>query len=113
MSVARVCLLLVWLLPLPLHADDPTRPPFLEVAPQQGERMRTVAPLKLSMILQEGERQRAVINGRLLAVADRIGSAQVISIQQDHVVMARAGRQFRLELPIGTVKTASKGKTDE
>lgn len=91
-------------------AGDPTRPPFVEMPPSQ---QVVSEPLQLSMILQERGRHRAVINGKSLAVADWISNAKVVAINQDHVLMARGGRQFKLQLPIGAVKTVSKGGMHE
>lgn len=91
-------------------AGDPTRPPVVEMPPTQ---QVVSEPLQLSMILQDGGRRRAVINGRSLAVSDWVSNAKVVAIHQDHVVMARGGGQFKLQLPIGAVKTVSKGRADE
>lgn len=95
---------------LPALAGDPTRPPFVEAsAPRQS----TAAPLQLSMILHEDGRHRAVINGSLVAVSESVGSARVVAIHSDHVVLARAGRQFSLHLPIAAVKQSSQGSQYE
>ncbi len=91
-------------------AGDPTRPPFVETAPAE---QIVSEPLQLSMILQDGGRRRAVINGRSLAVSEWVSNAKVVAIHQDHVVMARGGGQFKLQLPIGAVKTVSKGRADD
>src|SRR3989338_10754497 len=95
---------------LPALAGDPTRPPFAEAsAPRQS----TATPMQLSMILQEEGRHRAVINGKLVAVSESVGNARVVAINQDHVVLARAGRQFSLHLPIAAVKQSSQGNQYE
>lgn len=104
-----LCLLMITQA-LPALAGDPTRPPFAEAsAPRQS----TATSLQLSMILQEDGRNRAVINGSLVAVSESVGNARVVAINPDHVVMARAGRQFSLHLPIAAVKQSSQGSQYE
>lgn len=105
MSALRsLSLCLLMLAPLPATAGDPTRPPFAEAAAPLES---AAAPLHLSMILREEGRRRAVINGQLVAVTEAVGNARVVAIHEDHVVMARSGRQFDLHLSLAPVKQLS------
>ena len=107
MSVSRLWLLM--LLPLVAWAGDPMRPPNLEAPAQE----IVHEPLRLSMILTEQGRKRAVVNGKVLDVSERIGTARLVSIHDDYVVMVQAGRQQVLRLPIPAIKQASKGNANE
>ena len=109
MSVPERLLLLCCLLPLPAFAGDPTRPPDLVPAAQE----IVHAPLHLSMVLTEGERRRAVINGKLMAVSDWIGNARLVAIRDDSVVMRRAGHSIVLKLPLPAVRQDIKGVKHE
>lgn len=101
---------LCWLLlPVLAWAGDPMRPPNLEAPAEE----IVLEPLRLSMILTEEGRRRAVVNGKVLSVSERIGTARLVSIHDDHVVMAQAGRQTVLRLPMPMIRQASKGETDE
>ena len=90
-------------------ANDPTRPPNL--APVATELVHE--PLRLSLVLSEGERRTAVVNGKVLAVSDWIGSAQVLAIRDDQVLMRRAGQRFVLRLPVAAIKKDMKGGQHE
>ncbi len=52
----------------------------------------------LNSILHAPGRQRAIINGRLLAVGDRIDGARVIAIDRDRVRLSRQGKTIILKL---------------
>lgn len=86
-------------LPLVAMAADPMKPPHLEAAPQE----ILVEPLRLTMILSEQGRRRAIVSGKVLEVSQRIGTARLVRINEDHVVMASGGQQFVLRLPISAV----------
>lgn len=101
------CILL--LLPALVWAGDPMRPPNLEAPAQEFVH----EPLRLSMILSEQGRKRAIVNGKVLAVTERIGTARLVAIQDDHVVMVRGGQQFTLRLPIPAIKQVSEGDVNE
>lgn len=108
MSVNKVVLfLLLW--PMLVWANDPMRPPHLEAPPEE----IVYEPLRLSMILAEEGRRRAVVNGKLLGVSERIGTARLVAIHDDHVVMTRAGQTFVLRLSTASVIQASKGDINE
>lgn len=108
MSVNKtVWLLLLW--PVLVWANDPMRPPHLEAPPAE----IVHEPLRLSMILTEAGRRRAVVNGKVLSVSERIGTARLMAIHDDHVVMMRAGQTWVLKLSTAAVVQASKGEIDE
>ena len=100
---------LLLMAPLAVWAADPMRPLNLEPPAQEIVR----EPLRLSMILRESGRMRAVVNGKVLEVSDRIGTARLIAIREDHVVMSRGGQQFVLRLSIPVIKQVSEGPADE
>ena len=52
----------------------------------------------LNSILHAPGRQRAIINGRLLAVGERIDGARVIAIDRDRVRLSRQGKTIILKL---------------
>lgn len=97
---------LVWLLLLcvtPVLAADPMRPPNLESPAQE----IVHEPLRLSLILSDAGRKRAVVNGKVLSVSERIGNARLEAINDDHVVMTRAGQRFVLRLAIPAIRQES------
>lgn len=106
---ARNPLFALLLLPLLAWAGDPMRPPNLEPAAQE----IVHEPLRLSMIVTEQGRKRAVVNGKILSVSERIGNARLEAIHDDHIVMTRGGQRFVLRLGIPAVKQASEGEFDE
>lgn len=95
--------------PLLVWANDPMRPPGLETAPSE----MLVEPLRLSMILAGQGRQRAVINGKVLAVGEQVGNARLLAIGKDHVVMTQAGQRVELRLPVSFIRQTDKGKMHE
>ena len=103
------CWLFLLLWPSLVWAGDPMRPPNLEAPAQE----IVLEPLRLSMILREEGRHRAVVNGKVLDVSERIGTARLVAINDDHVVMARAGQSFVLRLSLPPVKQAGKGEIHE
>lgn len=84
-------------------ANDPTRPPFTA---------KTMAPvhhlpLKLSMIIDARGERRAIINETVVSESDRVAGATVIKINPADVVLRRAGKNFKLQLPLGGVRKDS------
>lgn len=100
------CLLL---LPMLAWATDPMRPPHLEAPAEE----MVLEPLRLSMIVAEEGRRRAVVNGKVLGVSERIGTARLVTIHDDYVVMIRAGQQIVLRLPLPDVRQVSEGELHE
>lgn len=84
----------------PVLAADPMRPPNLEPPAQE----IVHEPLRLSLILNDAGRKRAVVNGKVLAVSERIGNARLEAINDDHVVMTRAGQRIVLRLAIPAIR---------
>ena len=109
MSVPERLLLLCCLIPAPVFAGDPTRPPDLAPAAQE----IVHAPLHLSMVLTEGDRRRVVINGKLMAVSDWIGNARLVAIHDDSVVVRQAGKRIVLKLPLPAIRREIKGVKHE
>ncbi|MHB1527948.1 MAG: hypothetical protein ACYDDA_14250 [Acidiferrobacteraceae bacterium] len=72
---------------------DPTRPNF-------GTNVRP--GYRLESVLVSPMRRTAMINGRRLAVGDRIGRARVVHIDDRGVQLMRDGRIVRLHLIHGT-----------
>ena len=100
---------IVLLVPTFAWAGDPMRPPNLEAPAQE----IVHAPLRLSMILSQQGRRRAVVNGKVLSVSERIGTARLVAIHDDYVVMTREGQQFVLRLQLPDIKQESKGEVHE
>jgi hypothetical protein len=57
------------------------------------------APLKLQGIFYTRKNPSAVINGKIRAVGDRIGEAQLIAIGPESVTVVVAGKTNDLTLP--------------
>ena len=86
---------------LPANAvNDPTRPPFaLKQTPS-----KHYDALRLSMILQEGNSRRAVINESVVGVSDSVAGAKVIKIGEDSVLLRRGGKQIKLTMSLEGVR---------
>ncbi|TVS11983.1 MAG: hypothetical protein EA419_06450 [Wenzhouxiangella sp.] len=85
----------------PAAADDPTRPPTAaEIRAWLGEAGTETSDTdwRLQSILTSPQRRLAIINGQRLKAGDRVDSAEVISIEPDHVVLAHRGREIILSL---------------
>ncbi len=107
MLVVRCCVLM--LVTFPVWAGDPMRPPNLEAPAQE----ILHEPLRLSMILNEQGRKRAVVNGKVMDVSDRVGTARLLAIHEDYVVMQQAGERIDLRLHGVAIKQASEGEAHE
>jgi hypothetical protein len=76
---------------------DPTRPP--SSTPGGGESVASgVQGLVLQSVLIAPQRRLAVINGRTLAIGERIDGVTVIDIQPHEVVVKRASGELTLRL---------------
>ncbi len=98
-------LLMVWVLVMGASASlqaasDPTRPPFMV----KQSAKKTHKPLKLSMILSEGTQRKAIINESVVAESDSVEGATVIKINEDSVVVRRAGKNIKLTMPLAVVR---------
>ncbi|MFC3678689.1 hypothetical protein [Bacterioplanoides pacificum] len=81
-----------------VQAADPTRPPAWL---QRGTAVAPVlAPRSyvLQQILIQGERRRAVINGRLLQPGDTIDDARVVAVNPTNVTLKTARQQLTISL---------------
>jgi len=91
--------------------EDPTRPPTTAAAVAvqantPGNNPRWV----LTSTLVSPQRRTAVINGRLLAIGERIDGARVTEIQADSVRLRVDGREVSLMMLSQTVKKPTKKK---
>ncbi|MBA54111.1 MAG: hypothetical protein CMK89_06600 [Pseudomonadales bacterium] len=83
-----------------LAAGDPTRPPlFSEV-----KAATAYQPLELSMILNDSNNMRAIINESVVGVSDTVANAKVLSIAEDSVVVSRGGQKITLRMPLAAVR---------
>ena len=88
---------------------DPMRPPAFALRKYREQQRKSSAitpartaakakPLRLHSILYSPARRRAIINGRLLAVGDRIAGAKLIAIERERVRLLRDGAKIVLKL---------------
>ena len=95
-----------------LERVDPMRPDDQAETTKNGigtdSKAVTKAPPPVDWWLQSiqiGERERsATINGRLLKIGDKIGSARLIAIEHDQVKLRRGGKQIKLMFLPRTIK---------
>lgn len=92
-----VSLVLMMAAPSAYALTDPTRPGQYHAA---GPKIH----LKLESVLFSESRRVAVINGKVLAEGERIGSAKVVSIGKDSVRLRRGGKTVRLTLQAPTIR---------
>jgi len=95
----------------PATVMDPMRPPPFALRQyrleKQTKQAGTAAPKPsrksttrwvLNSILYAPGRQRAIVNGRLLAVGERIGGARLVAIERDRVRLRLQDRSITLKL---------------
>ncbi len=86
--------------PLTQAKTDPTRPPvFLNKVAQP-----KAQPLKLTMILNQTDQRRAIINETVVSESDTINGAKVLIIKENSVLLLRAGKQWLLTMPHSDVR---------
>jgi len=73
---------------------DPTRPIFTREATPE-----PVIEFTVTAILFSDERQRAVVNGRLVAEGDRVDGAEVMKIRPDALELQYRGETITRRLP--------------
>jgi hypothetical protein len=91
--------------------SDPMRPPAFALGKYRQEKLRQQSrpagdnkpsgrrpSWVLSSILFAPGRQRAIVNGRLLAVGDRVDGARLTAIERDRVRLSIQGRTITLKL---------------
>lgn len=81
---------------------DPTRPATLNISAAPVE--ASEPELQLEAIMRSGERHLAIVNGRLVRVGDRVGTALIRDIDADGLRYAIAGRERVAKLPGATLK---------
>lgn len=72
----------------PLTTDEPLPPP-----------VEALPPRTLKLVLMEGAEGRALIDGQVVQVGDRVGEELVVEILPDSVVLERGGLRRRLQVP--------------
>lgn len=103
MSVKRIVLTGMLLLPLPGYAlDDPTRPAGGSVVVTN----EADAGLQLTSIIVSGERRLAIINGKTVRQGERLGNVFVLKIEPAAVIVRQDGERKRLGLLPGGIKKA-------
>jgi len=89
-------------------AADPTQPPALWLASAAASAAEggTVGGPRLQTVLQprQGGRPRAVIDGRLVSVGDRIGAARLVRLDEREAVLSGPGGESHLRLTPDVVK---------
>ncbi len=66
---------------------DPTQPAHSRGA-NTGE---SLAAVRVEAILQSGERRLAIVNGKVVRAGDRVGSIQILEVNDDGVRYSRGG----------------------
>ncbi len=80
------------------QTTDPTRP-FGSTFKGDGEQgAKQVSQYLLQTIIDNGEHQRVVINGKLLALGDRIGPYQLSKINSQSVVLTSLDNELTMSL---------------
>ena len=95
----------------PAAVTDPMRPPPFALRQYRLEKQKkpastaepkptrkTAARWVLNSILYATGRRRAIVNGRLLAVGERIGGARLVAIERDRVRLRLQDRTITLKL---------------
>ena len=83
--------------------DDPTRPPGYPLATARGKSM-TAPVWNVSAIRIASKQKTAVVNGRTVAVGNRVNGATVIDIEPSEVKFKKADKEFSVRLFANRVK---------
>jgi hypothetical protein len=83
----------------PYQAAEETATTSQKVARPKQESEQQAPQYKLSTVLVSGSKRLAVIDDKVYAVGDEIGSEKISSITLDHVVLSGAGGERLLEVP--------------
>lgn len=81
--------------------SDPTAPP--NSSKHTSTTKRAVLP-SLQAIIVGGEQPGAILNQRFVAVNQNISGFTLSRLHQDYVVLARAGKQYKIKLDKVSVK---------
>jgi len=82
--------------PIPVAPARPPDAPSAADASRQAENYEMLKNLRLQGIVWDGDSSMAMINGTLLRPGARIGSAQVVRIERDAVILSVDGREYVL-----------------
>lgn len=82
--------------------DDPTRPPGYPLPSSKGGASGPV--WHVSAIRIAAKSKSAIINGRSVAVGNRVNGATVINIEPTEVRLKKAGKEFTVRLFAHSVK---------
>ncbi len=97
-----------------LELQDPTRPAWhLHDTQLQASSPQSLAPHRLTMIISGPQDNIAIINGRRVKTADRVGGATVMKVNTLDVELERDGSRFVIELLPIQVKTAAEDTSKE
>lgn len=101
-NVSSVQALILWVLVLGIAPGvqaltDPTQPSNYRTATKEPS-------LHLESVLSSEHRKVAVINGVVLSVGERIGSARVVAITENTVKLRRGGKEFSLQLKRASIR---------
>ena len=93
-----------------VQAADPTRPPAWLQRGTTAVPVLAPGSYVLQQILIQGERRRAVINGRLLQPGDTIDDARLVAVNPTNVTLKTARQQLTVSLAgSSTVKLTTTG----
>jgi MSHA biogenesis protein MshK len=73
---------------------DPTRPPDASTLPAS----QPTGTLRLEAILRAGDRNLAIVNGKVVRAGERVGDARIDEIFADGVRYTRDGRSYTAKL---------------
>jgi len=92
-------------------ANDPTRPPGLNLVPIKTGTVRKGPRWVLTSTLVSSERKSAVINNRVVGLGDRVKGATVVAITPSRVRLRSGGVDVTLVMLKKNIKTLSKKQT--
>jgi hypothetical protein len=75
----------------------PTRDPFSNL-PMTIKNESSSNTLSLSGIFSDGQKSRAIINGMIVKVGDKVRDCVIVSIEQDRVILNDGSKDFELRL---------------
>lgn len=94
-----------------VNLPDPTRPPSIHTSALR--RMSLDEPQKFAVtaIMISGESRRALVNGRLVWVGDRVGEARVVDIDGSAVTLEYLSEELRVPLLARQVRRIASEQT--
>ena len=109
-AVARTLSAMLLLMPAaasPQAVNDPMRPPGLEAVVESGEGP-TGGGLTLQTVMISPTYKAAIINGVLVKLGEKIGEAELVAVEESHVVLKTGTTKEVLKFPTTVVKSESK-----